>query len=344
MPHTKKLIGSSLAIVAGLAGALILLGAWQLPPFKGSVETTENAYVRGSVTILSPQVPGYVTAVNVRDFQSVKAGDHLVQIDDRINAQKLMQARAALATKQAALKNSRQSESSAESKIRSSEAQLESAKAALDLAKVNLQRVEPLAQRGVSTQSAVDSARAAFAQAEAGVHQAEAALDVARQDLQSVIVNRDSLVAEIENAKAAVQLAEIDLQNTRIVAPVDGRLGEVGVKMGQYVSTGTQLAAIVPGQRWVIANFKETQIARMAVGDQVSFTVDALGHAQLNGRIEAFSPAAGSEFSVIKADNATGNFTKVTQRIPVRITIEPDQPLANRLEPGMSVVVRADTK
>jgi multidrug resistance efflux pump len=138
-------------------------------------------------------------------------------------------------------------------------------------------------------------------------------------------------------------LAEIDLQNTRITAPEDGQLGEVGARLGQYVSAGTQLLTLVPERIWVVANFKETQLPGMSVGQPVTFTVDALNHAALNGRIERFSPAAGSEFSVIRTDNATGNFTKVAQRVPVRISIDPGQALADRLVPGMSVVVSVDT-
>jgi multidrug resistance efflux pump len=168
-------------------------------------------------------------------------------------------------------------------------------------------------------------------------------LEVARQDLASTLVNRQSLEAAVQGAEAAVHLAEIDLQNTRIVAPQDGRLGEIGARIGQYVSAGTQLLALVPEKIWVVANFKETQLAGMKPGQPVTFTVDALEHASLSGRIERFAPAAGSEFSVLKADNATGNFTKVAQRLPVRIAIEPDQDLAKRLSPGMSVVVSVDT-
>ncbi len=144
-------------------------------------------------------------------------------------------------------------------------------------------------------------------------------------------------------AEAQVHLAEIDLKNTRIEAPEDGRLGEVGARLGQYVAPGTQLMALVPKRTWVVANFKETQLSGMKVGQPVSFTVDALGHARLNGRIERFAPATGWEFSVLRPDNATGNFTKVAQRLPVRIAIDAGQALAEKLSPGMSVVVSIDT-
>jgi len=211
------------------------------------------------------------------------------------------------------------------------------------VAEANAKRVEALLPRGVTTQSSADTAHGSLLQARAAVQEAQAALAVAQQDLQSIIVNRDSLNADIANAEATVELARIDLQNTRIVAPRDGTLGEVGVRLGQYVTAGTQLVSIVPKTKWVMANFKETQLYGMKVGQPVTFTVDALRHAELTGHIEAFAPAAGSEFSVIKSDNATGNFTKITQRLSVRIAIDEDQPDAARLAPGMSVVVRVDT-
>jgi multidrug resistance efflux pump len=331
------------AVVIGLAGAALVLYAWRLPPFTSSVETTDNAYVRGQVTLISPQLNGYVAEVAVQDYQTVKAGQLLVRIDDRIYEQKLQQAKATLAAQKAALANSEQTRRSNEAKIKSSEAQVDSAKAALKAAEANWERIEPLLSRGVTTQKEADQARANLDQAKAALSQAQAAVEVTRQDLAATRVNRQSLEAAVQGAEAAVRLAEIDLQNTRIVAPQDGRLGEVGARIGQYVSAGTQLLAVVPETIWVVANFKETQLPGMKVGQPVTLKIDALEHASLIGHIERFSPAAGSEFSVLKADNATGNFTKVAQRVPVRIAIDPDQELAERLAPGMSVVVSVDT-
>lgn len=342
MKSSKIVLRAGVAIAAGVVGGILVLYAWQLPPFHGSVETTENAYVRGQVTTISPQIAGYIVGVNVRDYQRVKANDELFRIDDRIYRQKLMQAQAILATKQAALDNSQQSQKSAEARIRSSQAQIEGAKAALEVAKANATRVEALLLRGVTTQSSADQARATLLQTQAELHQAEAAVDVAQQDLETIVVNKESLKADIANAEASVRLAEIDLQNTKIVAPRDGKLGEIGVRLGQYVSAGTQMASLVPDVKWITANFKETQLSGMQIGQEASFTVDALNHLRLNGHIEDFSPATGSEFSVLKSDNATGNFTKVAQRLPVRIAIDPEQPDADRLAPGMSVVVRID--
>lgn len=335
---------SIVAAIVGIAGAALVLYAWRLPPFTSSVETTDNAYVRGQITIVSPQLAGYVAEVDVQDFQHVKAGQLLVKIDDRIFQQRLQQAKATLASQQAALENSVQKERSDRARIESSQAQVDSARAVLNAAEANWNRIAPLLERGVATQSQGDQARASLDQATASLHQAEAALTVSRQDLASTLTNRQALDAAVQGAQASVRLAEIDLQNTRIVAPEDGRLGEIGARVGQYVSAGTQLLALVPERIWIIANFKETQLSGMRAGQPVSFTVDALGHASLSGHIERFSPAAGSEFSVIRTDNATGNFTKVAQRVPVRIAIDPDQALTDRLVPGMSVVVSVDTQ
>ncbi len=332
-----------LAVVLGAGGVLLVLYTWRLPPFTSTVEVTDNAYVRGQITLVSPQLAGYVAEVAVQDFQEVKAGQILVKLDDRIYEQKLQQAKATLAGQQAALANSKQKRRSDEARIASSQAQVDSAKAALTAAEANWNRIEPLLERGITTQKEADQSRASLDQARAALNQAQAALEVSRQELASTLVTRQSLEAAVLGAEAAVHLAEIDLQNTRIMAPRDGQLGEVGARVGQYVSIGTQLMALVPDRVWVVANFKETQLAGMKAGQAVTFTVDALQHASLAGHIERFAPAAGSEFSVLKADNATGNFTKVAQRVPVRISVDPDQALTDRLAPGMSVVVTVDT-
>jgi multidrug resistance efflux pump len=331
-----------IALVVGLAGILVVLYAWNLPPFRGSVQMTNDAYVRGQVTLLSPQLAGYLVEVPVQDYQKVKKGDLIVRIDDRIYRQKLEQAKATLATAQASLANSEQSRKSAEAKILSAKAAVESAKAAFNASRTAYERTEALLKSNISTQSEAEKNKAALDQAQAAVHQAEAAELVAEQDLNTIIVSRRSLEATVESAKAAVELAEIDLQNTHVTAPQDGTLGEVTGRIGQYVSVGSQIASIVPDHVWVVANFKEGQVDGMVPGQRVTFTVDALGHRQFTGYIERFAPATGSEFSVIRSDNATGNFTKIAQRIPVRIAIDPQQKLMDSLVPGMSVVASVD--
>src|SRR5262249_50625879 len=184
---------------------------------------------------------------------------------------------------------------------------------------------------------------AAFRQAEASVEQARAAGQIAREDIRATEVSKDGLVAAVEAARAAVRLAEIDLENTVIRAPESGQLGEIGVRLGQYVTNGTQLLSLVPHDRWVIANYKETQTRHMAAGQKVTLRVDALGGVEVSGYVERLAPAAGSEFSVLKPDNATGNFVKVPQRIGIRIAIDPGQRGLERLSPGMSVEARVDT-
>jgi multidrug resistance efflux pump len=159
----------------------------------------------------------------------------------------------------------------------------------------------------------------------------------------STVVGRGALEAAVERARAQVRLAQIDLANTRIAAPRDGVLSEVGVRQGQYVTAGTQLMSLVPDRIWVVANLKETQMRKVRVGQPATLEVDALDE-KLRGHVERISPAAGSEFSVIRPDNATGNFTKVVQRIPVRISLDPGQSAVQRLRPGMSVVAHIDTR
>jgi len=344
MGHFIRSTTNIIVLIAGLAGVLSILYAWGLPPFKSSIERTDNAYVKGYVTVLAPQVPGNVAEVAVKDYQKVKQGQLLVRIDDRIFQQKLAQAKAIDSSKKASLANSHQQEESALAKIRSAEAQIVSAKAALHKAVLNWERIHPLAEKGITSQSNADNARATLDQAKAAVDQANAAMEVARQDLQTILTAREGLIADVAGAEAAVQLARIDLDHSRIYAPRDGRVGEVGAKLGQYVSVGTQLMAVVPDDVWIIANYKETQLDHMKIGQPVSFSVDALGGQRMTGRVERFSPAAGSEFSVLKPDNATGNFTKVSQRIPVRIKIDPGQKNSDRLVPGMSVVTSVNTR
>ncbi|KAA5970653.1 HlyD family secretion protein [Pantoea sp. M_9] len=335
----------TLSIAAGagivIVGVLVILYAWQLWPFTSSVQTTENAYVRGQVTFISPQVSGYLTGVEVVDLQPVKRGELLMTIDDRIYRQRVHQAQAQLEMKVAALKNNQQQRKSAEATILSNKAALENARAQRQKSGLDLKRVENLASDGSLSVRERDASRAADAQAQAQMRQAEAQVAVAQQNLQTVVVNRASLEADVANARAALELANIDLANTRIVAPDSGQLGQLSVRKGTYVTAGTRLTSVVPDKKWVIANFKETQLAHIRPGLPVTFSVDALNGRRFSGRVEFISPAAGSEFSAISPDNATGNFVKIAQRIPVRIALDPqDQQL---LRPGMSVEVSIDT-
>jgi multidrug resistance efflux pump len=342
-PRRTRILSALAFGSLALLGVMIVLYAWQLPPFASAIESTENALVRGQVTLISPQLSGYVFEVPVQDFQQVKAGDLLVRLDDRIYVQRLAQAEASLASQQAALANNRQQKRSAQATIDQRKAAIGSAQAQSTKAQADLKRSLALVTDGSISRSELDVSRAAAAQAQASLAQANAAVRIAEEDLRSVDVNRGSLEAAVSNAAASVALARIDLANTRVVAPRDGQLGQIGVRLGAWVNSGAQLMALVPDVLWVIANFKETQMADVRIGQPASFSVDALNHARLSGRVQEIAPATGSEFSLLQADNATGNFVKIAQRIPVRILVDPDQPNARRLRPGMSVVVSIDT-
>jgi multidrug resistance efflux pump len=336
--------GSWAALIIGIVGVCVVLYAWQLPPFASTIQSTNNAYVRGRVTLIAPQLAAYVTEVPVTDYQQVKKGDLLVQLDDRIYVQQLEQAEGALAQQQNSLDNYEQNRASKQASVDYAQAQLAAAQAALARAEADSSRSNSLLASGLSPQSSDDQVQAALAQAQSSVAQAQANVSMAEQNLALVEGSVPALQGAVRSAEAAVALAKINLSNTRIIAPVDGVLGEVTARVGQFVSTGTQLTSVTPPYRWVVANFKETQMPGLHIGQEVSFSVDALNHARLKGHIAEISPATGSEFSVIKPDNATGNFTKIAQRIPVRIELSPDQELAGQLLPGMSVEIAVDTK
>lgn len=309
--HPPRKRWSTVALIMLLAAfaTCASLAAWRLPPFADGAESTENAYVRAPTLVVAPQVSGYVAAVEVRDYEHVRAGQVLARVDDRIYRARVDAARAALNAQIAGLANAR---------------------AQLARARADMTRVDELVRDGSVSMRERDQTLAALRQAEAQTRQADG--------------RPGSFEAQVDAARAQLALAEIDLAHTVIRAKVDGQVSEIGVRLGQYVTNGTQLMSLVPAERWVIANFKESQIARMSPGQRASFTVDALNGARFYGQVERLSPAAGSEFAVLKPDNATGNFVKVPQRFGVRIGIDPGQALAERLGPGMSVEVRVQTQ
>ena len=344
-PKTIKPSRRSVVLMAlvALVGVVAILYAWQLWPFSGRVAVTENAYIRGQITVLAPQVNGYVTEVLVQDFEEVIRGQPLVRIDDRQYRQLVEQRRAELAAQRFQLENLEQTLASNRATLASRRAELSAAEAELQRALADERRVNELAERGSVSIRERDQIRATARAAGANVKQGEAAIAIAEQTLKASEVSRGGLQAQVEIAQAALKRARIDLDNTAIEAPRDGRVSEVTVRQGQYVAAGTQLLYLVPEQLWVIANYKETQTFAMRPGQPVTIEVDALDGARLRGRVQRMAPATGSEFAVLRPDNATGNFTKVVQRIPVRISIDPDQPLSERLRPGLSVITSVDT-
>ncbi|MDN5569284.1 MAG: HlyD family secretion protein [Paracoccus sp. (in: a-proteobacteria)] len=337
----ENLLPTAIALVLGIAGVFLLLFAWHLPPFQASVPTTENAYLRGKVTSVAPQVSGYVAAVEVQDFDTVKEGDVIARIDDRIPRQKLAQAEAQLQAANAALKVAEQNIVSSEASARANQAGVEAAGSALETAQSEAERSGRLLDRGVTSQSSTDQAQLALQQAMAAQTQARAQLDVQNESIQSARVALDARRADITSAEAAVELARIDLDNTVIHAPTDGRLGQISVRVGQYVTPGTGLVSHVGNDLWVIANFRETNLTGLSEGQGVTFTVDALQGQEFTGKVQSFSPATASEYSLMSGTNATGNFTKIAQRLPVRVSIDAGQDGMDRLRPGMSVIVRA---
>ncbi|WP_315389228.1 HlyD family secretion protein [uncultured Stenotrophomonas sp.] len=330
-------------IVVALIGIALILRAWSLWPFNSSWVSTDNAYVRGQITVLAPQVNGYVTDVLVRDFQHVKQGEALVRIDDRIYKEKVAQAQANLDSAQAALANSDQAQAQNRAQIGAAKANLSAGQSELSRSRSELKRYEQLADQQLVALNDRDKFRTSAQAAQSSVQQSQAQIRIAEETLTSTQVARKGLEAGVETAKAQLELARIDLANTVIHAPRDGQVSEASVRLGQYVTAGSQLLFLVPDTLWVVANFKEGQTWRMRIGQPASFSVDAFDGERMTGHVEQIAPATGSEFSVLRPDNASGNFTKVVQRLPIRIAIDPDQELAGRLRPGMSVVVRVNT-
>lgn len=341
MTSFKHHFPTAAILLTGIAGVLAVLFAWQLPPFGSTEIRTDNAYLRGNVTTLSPQVSGYVTRVRVQDFQQVEEGDILVELDDRTARQSLAQAQSSLAAAKARLASNAQSIRSAQAVLQSRKAALGSAEATLDKARANAQRQAKLKEKGFISTSESEDSTLSLRQAETALVAAQSNVAVAQEDVEALKINIDLLNAQLASAKASVELARINLEHCIVRAPHKGRLGQIGVKPGQYVTAGTSLMSLVAPETWVIANINEGELADLRVDQPVSFTVDALHHQRFHGHVAQISPATASEYSVLGNSTATGNFTKIAQRLPVKIEIDPDQPDRDRLAPGMSVVLHA---
>jgi multidrug resistance efflux pump len=337
--HIAKLLFGGVAV----CGVLAILAAWRLPPFAGADQATEDAYVQGLTTVISPQVSGYVLQVPVADFEQAPQGKVLVVIDPSTYRQHVEEAQAQLDAKLADLANNRQTLARDRAGVATEAAAELSAQAQLAKAQADLSRSSDLVRDGSLSARENDQNVAALGEAKASVAQAQAQQRGAIEAVRSAEVNEGALKAAVEAAQAQLDAAQIDLGHTIIHAPQAGQLSQVGVRVGQYVTNGSQLMFLVPVTRWVTANFKEAQTHDMRPGQVAWFAVDALGGLRLAGHVERISPATGSEFEVLKPDNATGNFTKVPQRIAVRIAIDPNQPASARLRPGMSVEAHIDT-
>lgn len=332
-----------LMFVVLIVGIILILWAWKLGPFKTGIESTDNSYIKGKTTVLSSQINGYIKDVLVTDFDHVKQGQVLMHIDTTTYDQKITQATSGVDQANTTLANQTQAIEQRKADIVAAQAKVEQDKAAYELSTTQLKRYQQLGNSGAASRTEQDKAIADAKNNLALLKQAEANVLVAKEALKTALVAEHGLQAQVTNAEAQLDQAITTKDYSVITAPMDGQLGEVTPRVGQYVAAGTQLLYLIPKQTWIIANFKETQIADMKIGQKATFTVDAMKHQKFTGHVEQISPAAGSEFSVLKPDNTTGNFTKVVQRISVRIAIDPNQKGIEFLRPGMSVISSVDT-
>ncbi|MCP3751507.1 HlyD family secretion protein [Pseudomonas sp. SBB6] len=330
----RKVIGLLLC-----ASALAVLVAGWAAGFSDASTSTDNAYVRGDVTSLAAKVAGYVTAVQVQDNQSVRAGDVLFRIDDQDYRAHLDQAEANYNAAQARLSHVDAQTQLQRALIRQAEAQRRSAAAEMNLASKTHDRSRKLIVSNAVSQALVDETGAAQSKAAATVSAASASVDAQQQHIAVLLAQRQAAVAAVAQAQAARDLARIDLDSTVVRAPVDGVVGNRQVRVGRFVTTGVALLDIVPvNDVWVVANFKETQLGPIHPGQRVRITVDGYPDDVLEGVVDSFAPGSGSAFSLLPADNATGNFVRVVQRVPVKIRLA-HNPLPGRIVPGLSARV-----
>ncbi len=338
----KKLIRIAVGLVvltaAGVGGAYW----WRN---KQAFEATDNAYVQAETVSVTTQIEGHVAEILVRDNESVLPGQVLVRLDPTDAQQKLSVATAGVNAAQAAVASVDDKAVLELKMIDERAAGVTSAEAMAAKAKADLERYDRLASRGFVAEERVAETRAGAAQTAAAVAQARAALEAERQAAASLKSAKAQTVAEVQAAAAAAGQAKIELDRTVIRAPVGGVVGARSVRPGQYVRPGGAMMAIVPlGETYIIANFKETQVARLRIGQPVEIRADAFGGEVIKGRVDSFAPATGSEFALIPVENAVGNFTKIAQRLPVKIALEPGSVLAGALRPGLSVKVKVDVR
>jgi membrane fusion protein (multidrug efflux system) len=308
------------------------------------IQTTNDAYIKAEMTRLSSRVAGEVLTVAVKDFQRVKAGDLLVQIDPADYEAQVAQAEAGVAGAQAALDNLANQVELQYATIAQGEAQQVSAQAQEVEARQEQERQQSLTQTEAGTRQKLEQATAGYARAQADVQASRAVIAAERHQLEVLSGTKKQREADLLGAKAALAAAKLKLGYTRIVAPFNGVVGERQVQPNDYVNIGSNLINVVPlPDVYIIANYKETQLTNVKPGQPVDITVDTFSREKLHGRVERIAPASGSLFALLPPDNATGNFTKVVQRIPVRIAIDKGQPLLERLLPGMSVETRIHT-
>ena len=343
-PGWQRLAIPVFAVLVALGFISLATLRWNEWTGEASIQDTDDAYIRADMTRLSSRVAGEVVKVAVDDFQRVQAGELLIQIDPADYQAQVDQAGAGVAGAQAALDNLANQIELQYATIAQAEAAQVSAGAQEIETRQEQQRQQSLSQTDAGTRQKLEQATAAYARAQADVRASRAVIAAQRHQLEVLQGTKKQRAADLDAAKATLAAARLKLGYTRIVAPFDGVTSERQVQPGDYVNIGTNLINVVPLPNvYVIANYKETQLTHVKPGQPVDVTVDSFPGQRLRGRVERISPVSGSQFALLPPDNATGNFTKVVQRIPVRITLDKEQPLLERLLPGMSVVTKINT-
>jgi membrane fusion protein (multidrug efflux system) len=342
-PRWERLVPwAILALV--LLVVLLVTTRWDFWTADRAVQTTDYASVQSDVAVIDGNISGYVTRVAFSDFQQVREGDLLVQLDDREQRAGVLHAEAALLRANAVLANLDNEVAAAQATIAQAEAAAATNASRLRLADQDNQRFSDLADTGAITGQEADSAQANFDAVRATQRGSLATVELQRRQLDVLRGQRAQREADVLAAQASLNAAQVTLSYTRIVAPADGTVGARMVQPGSLLDPGTAVVNFVPRTPpYIVANYKETQLARVRPGQPVRIEIDTFPGEVLHGRVSRLSPASGATFSSIPADNATGNFTKVTQRVPLRIDLVPGQPLATRLRAGLSVTTHTDT-
>ncbi|KVO26623.1 HlyD family secretion protein [Burkholderia ubonensis] len=334
----------SLLIAVAVVVLIVVLVGFRNADLPGrGTEITDDAYITADFTLVAPKVSGLISKVSVEDNQRVRAGDLLAEIDDRDFQVALQNAQSELLAAQARLENVQARDARQRAMIEQAEAAVHADDAALVFAGQNAKRYEELSRQGAGTQEQQQQTFFTQRQQAAIRKRDVAALSAAQKELGVLASEEAEAKAAVGRAKAAVEQARLNLNYTTIVAPVDGVVGQRNVRVGAYVSPGKTLLAVVPLEKaYVVANFREVQLKHIKPGQRAHVRVDAMPDVVLAGRVDSIAPATGLTFAPIAPDNATGNFTKVVQRLPVKIVFDADQAGAARLKVGMSVVPSVD--
>ena len=332
----------SLAAVALIVGVIWGVRWWTIGRF---VESTDDAYLQADSVTIAPKVSGYVAEVFVTDNQAVDAGEPLVRLDSRQYQAILEQATATIAARKADIERGAAELLQQQANIAQARAQLQGARSSEAHALEEVKRYEPLVATGAETNEKLADLRNALNQAQATVAADTAAVQAAERQPATTRAQIDEARAQLQAAEANTRQAQLDQQDTLVRSTLAGRVGDRTVRVGQFAQPGTRLMTVVPVQDiYLVANFKETQIGLMRAGQPATIHVDALPGTDLHGKVVSFSPGTGSEFALLPPQNATGNFTKIVQRIPVRIHIDAGDEARSVLVPGLSVTVRVDTR